>query len=111
MVEKHLNAIPDAYMRDVQRQVMTDGMGSPRFVRAVNEFDKLIGESPNIPQYIIVEFNTKFPYKKNKTELDLWEKTYIIKRLPNHKKLNAREVLAWKPKRGGLVVNRSRYYR
>tara|TARA_Y100000389_G_scaffold125185_1_gene122538 strand:+ start:2301 stop:3053 length:753 start_codon:yes stop_codon:yes gene_type:complete len=34
-----------------------------------NEFDKLIGESPNIPQYIIVEFNTKFPYKKNKPEI------------------------------------------
>jgi hypothetical protein len=34
-----------------------------------NEFDKLIGESPNIPQYIIVEFNNKFPYKKNKPEI------------------------------------------
>lgn len=44
LVEKHLNAIPDAYMRDVQRQVMTDGMGSPRFDRAVNEFAKLIEE-------------------------------------------------------------------
>ena len=31
-------------MRDVQRQVMTDGMGSPRFDRAVNEFAKLIEE-------------------------------------------------------------------
>lgn len=44
LVEKHLNGIPDAYMRDVQRQVIAEGMASPRFVRAVHEFAKLLEE-------------------------------------------------------------------
>jgi glutathione S-transferase len=44
LVEKHLSRIPDAYMRDVQAQVMVDGMDSPRFFRAVNEFAKLLDE-------------------------------------------------------------------
>lgn len=44
LVEKHLNGIPDPYMRDVQRQVIVEGIESPRFVRAVHEFAKLVEE-------------------------------------------------------------------
>lgn len=34
-----------------------------------HEFDRLVSEAPSIPQYVIVEFNTKFPFKKNKPEI------------------------------------------
>lgn len=44
LVEKHLNGIPDPYMRDVQRQVIEEGIESPRFERAVQEFAKLLEE-------------------------------------------------------------------
>ncbi len=41
-IDQHLKAIPDAYMRDVQTQVMAEGIESPRFIRAVHEFDHLL---------------------------------------------------------------------
>jgi glutathione S-transferase len=44
LIDKHLNAIPDPYMREVQRQVVEDGIASPRFAQAVKEFAKLIDE-------------------------------------------------------------------
>lgn len=33
------------------------------------EFDRLVSESPNIPEVIINEFNTKFPFVSNKPEI------------------------------------------
>ena len=44
LVELHLNAIPDPYTRDVQRQVMSEGIESPRFGQAIIQFAKLLEE-------------------------------------------------------------------
>ena len=41
-IDDHINAIPDPYMREVQRQVVHDGIDSPRFAMAVLQFDKLV---------------------------------------------------------------------
>lgn len=43
-VKKHIDAVPDPYLREVERQVVDDGLGSPRFATAVMQFDKLVGE-------------------------------------------------------------------
>ncbi len=41
LLAAHFAAIPDPYMREVQRQVVTEGAGSPRVAQAVKEFRKL----------------------------------------------------------------------
>ena len=41
-VIKHIEAVPDPYLRDVQRQVVFEGIDSPRFALAVQQFDKLV---------------------------------------------------------------------
>lgn len=46
-IAQHLEAIPDAYMRDVQTQVMAEGVESPRFARAIYEFDDLLAALDN----------------------------------------------------------------
>lgn len=43
-VDKHIDAVPDPYLREVERQVVHDGMDSPRFAMAVVQFDKLVKE-------------------------------------------------------------------
>jgi len=43
-IDEHINAMPDPYMREVQRQVVHDGVESPRFAMAVVQFDKVIKE-------------------------------------------------------------------
>jgi hypothetical protein len=56
-----------------------------------NEFDRLISESPNIPQFIIVEFNNKFPYKKNKPSIaNSFEKIKIFGRKKHIKSLETK---------------------
>lgn len=46
-VDKHIDAVPDPYLREVERQVVHDGMDSPRFAMAVVQFNKLIQEIDN----------------------------------------------------------------
>ena len=43
-LEKHFAGIPDPYIREVQRQVVPAGIESPRFVQAIQEFEKLLAE-------------------------------------------------------------------
>ncbi len=43
-VDKHIDAVPDPYLREVERQVVYDGIDSPRFAMAVVQFDKLVKE-------------------------------------------------------------------
>ena len=43
-VEAHIAAIPDPYLRDVQRQVVLDGVDSPRFATAILQFEKLLAD-------------------------------------------------------------------
>ena len=43
-VDRHIDAVPDPYLREVERQVVYDGIDSPRFAMAVVQFDKLISE-------------------------------------------------------------------
>lgn len=46
-VDKHIDAVPDPYLREVERQVVHDGIDSPRFAMAVLQFDKLVKEIDN----------------------------------------------------------------
>lgn len=41
-IAQHISAMPDPYMREVQRQVVHDGIESPRFAMAVLQFDKAV---------------------------------------------------------------------
>ncbi len=43
-VDKHIDAVPDPYLREVERQVVYDGVDAPRFAMAVVQFDKLVTE-------------------------------------------------------------------
>jgi len=43
-LERHFSSIPDPYIQDVQRQVVTGGIGSPRFEQAIIAFEKLLKE-------------------------------------------------------------------
>jgi len=54
-----------------------------------HEFDRLVNEAPNIPEHVIIEFNKKFPCKKNKPEIaSSFEKITIFGR---HKHLKEKE--------------------
>ena len=46
-VDAHIDAVPDPYLREVQRQVVQEGVDSPRFAIAVQQFNKLIAELAN----------------------------------------------------------------
>jgi glutathione S-transferase len=41
-IERHINSMPDPYMREVQRQVVYEGVVSPRLAMAVVQFAKLV---------------------------------------------------------------------
>jgi glutathione S-transferase len=43
-LERHFSSIPDPYIQEVQRQVVPDGIGSPRFEQAITAFEKLLRE-------------------------------------------------------------------
>ncbi len=43
-VIEHIEAVPDPYLREVERQVVFEGTESPRFIVAVKQFEKLIKE-------------------------------------------------------------------
>ena len=46
-LERHFSSIPDPYIQKVQRQVVTGGIGSPRFEQAIIAFEKLLRELDN----------------------------------------------------------------
>ena len=43
-VDQHIGAVPDPYLREVQRQVVDEGIEAPRFAMAVQQFNKLAAE-------------------------------------------------------------------
>ena len=43
-MERHFAAIPDPYIQAVQREVVPDGVESPRFRQAIVEFSRLISD-------------------------------------------------------------------
>ena len=43
-IDKHVSGVPDPYLREVQRQVVFEGVDSPRFAMAVLQFAKLVKE-------------------------------------------------------------------
>lgn len=43
-LEKHFAGIIDPYIQEVQRQVVPQGVDSPRFVQAVQQYEKLLSE-------------------------------------------------------------------
>ena len=43
-VDQHISAVPDPYLREVERLVVHDGIESPRFAMAVVQFDKVVRE-------------------------------------------------------------------